>query len=186
MAKNKNFMIWVVVDALIVVFALVGWKQGWFSGSAYKPLSTSMGTPSVSDSSAPAVPGKTIPSNNGTVIKVAPQPAPSTTTSGPLDGHTYRIAQFDAVVVPANEVHTVSFAGGRIQAKICNSISGTYVAAYGTMSAKLMSTMMACTGPADVMQIEQIFNTTLAQKATYTVASGVLTISGNGHTIVLK
>lgn len=153
-----------VVAVLIIIFAV--WHKG----------------PSTDVSDTSAVPG----TPNAITPAVAPTPAGTTTGKGALDGKSFRLASYDAVTIPTAENYTVSFAAGRINARVCNTMSGSYVAASGLITTtQLISTMMACSGPRNITAVEQIFKATLSQIANYTFDGQTLKLSGTGHNLVL-
>ena len=169
--KNKEIVIGIVLLALIVIVVAM--------------ISRAPSTETASSTNPTPLPAKVIPNNNGTKIVIPAQPAPSVAGKGPLDGHKYVITAYNANTLPAGENYTVSFATGRVTAHICNTIVGPYNAAYGSMTATLVTTVMACTSPADIMQVEQIFGTVFKNSMTYTSTPTGLTVSGGGNTVFL-
>ncbi len=172
--NNKNLWIGVGIVVLLVIIFAASRSEAPTAPAAPEdntPVTTTPKNPNVSTGGSVTVPAPTY--NNVTISKYA------------LDGKSFRLAQFDNSVVPADETYIVSFDNGTLRAKICNTISGSYTETTGTLTARLTKTNMGCSSPADINAAEQIFGNVFTQVVAYTLSSGTLSLSGDGHSIIL-
>ncbi len=164
--KKKMFGAWAVI-ALIILIIIVLWHK---TPVANRGTSTTP-TPQT-QTQGTATGGKT----GGT-----------TNISTSINGRSFRIASYDAVTVPAGENYTVTFSGGKITSKICNTYSGTYSAINNSIVTNkfLPTTKLGCDTPKGIMQLEGIFVNTMTQTAQYAFNGQTLVLTGTGHTIGL-
>lgn len=171
--KNNKAVLWGGLFVVVIIIGVV-----WHASLPKMPSMTTTATQATptDTKTGDIVPTKvTLQNANGT-----------TSTLYPLDGHTFRYASFDNTTIPAGENYLISFSDGVLSGGICANFSGSYVANKGALSTSLISSPKGCTIPADVNAADQIFHTTVGQVSSYTFINNVLTISGNGHTLVFN
>lgn len=99
----------------------------------------------------------------------------------------YVIESVNEKGVPANSNYTVAFKDGKIHAKICNNLNGSFQLSKTTItSPNLISTMMYCEGKMDTeTAFAKLFS---GVGATFNYSAGILTLAnqGQGVTITLK
>jgi heat shock protein HslJ len=174
---NNNKNLWIGI-AVVVVLIII------FFASRSEAPTTQVTAPEVK--TTPVTPTKTKVTTGTGSTSVPPTDYNHVVISKyALDGKSFRIAQFDNTVIPAEETYTVAFNDGKMTAKICNTISGPYTETTGTLTAKLMKTTMGCSSPADINATEQIFGNVFTQVVSYTLSSGTLSLSGDGHSVIL-
>lgn len=104
-----------------------------------------------------------------------------------LNGSTFRLASYNGAEIPAGQNYLLSFNDGRLGIKFCNSMGGDYSLSRGTIKGQLVSTMMFCSEPANVMTYESTFGKILGEGAKFTQSGSRLTIKGNaGETFVFN
>lgn len=140
-------------------------------------------TLNVQQASKTSTPTKSSPTSGSTSTKTTG----TTTTSTNLMG-TYRLVTFNTTKMEPGENYTVDFGEkGKIAAKFCNSMSGTYKVKGSTVSAQMLSTLMYCGEPAYLAGHEQGFNKSMAEGMQYTIKDKTLTLKGkNGDVLVFE
>lgn len=99
-----------------------------------------------------------------------------------LDGRIFKLASFNDQRV--NEEYVLEFTKGRISTKFCNGMGGEYTIKNNTIEATLVSTMMYCNEPANVMDMESAFSSALYEGATFTVTKNNLTLTDGKNEFV--
>jgi heat shock protein HslJ len=180
MPNNKNMKTWWMIGGaavLIIILALIINGQSASSGATPLPEATNP-TPTASNPATPS-------NSTGGTVKVTAPVNTVTISKYALDGKRFRIGQYDNNVVPTGENYLVSFDNGELSAKICNTITGPYTETTGTLTARLMKTQVGCSDPADINAVEQIFGNVFTQVVAYTLSAGTLSLSGDGHSMIL-
>ena len=95
-----------------------------------------------------------------------------------LDGTNYQMSQFNGTRYENSPI-TLGFQNGRLSAKFCNTIGGSYAISEDVISAELVSTLMYCEQPEGLMVMESRFSTMLSEGAIITENQGIVTITGN-------
>ncbi len=105
--------------------------------------------------------------------------------AGVLDGQSFRLVSFNGEDVPETAAYTLAFENGSVQAKFCNNMNGRYELSEGGLlkAPVLVSTLMFCAEPANLMDIETSFGGLMDLGALLTREDGNLTLSG-GVTMV--
>jgi len=129
-------------------------------------------------------PSTNVPNNTGGTSKNNPigvptQPAvPTIPTAASLVGSTLRLASYNGVALPISTKYSLSFGDGTLNAKFCNSMSGSFVLDEGLLRANnLASTLMYCSTPSNLMEIETAFASMLDTGATIYRSGGTIIIS---------
>lgn len=104
--------------------------------------------------------------------------------SSNLNNHTYRLTSYNGATIASDQNYTLVFNDGKISAKFCNTMNGSYSLKSGVVSASLMSTLMACSD-ANLMTMESSFGAALQEGVTITGDKDTLTLkSKTGTTFV--
>ncbi len=116
------------------------------------------------------------------------QGAASTPVATDLAGESYWLASYGGTAVPTGENYTLNFSsdGTRLVAKVCNTMTGSYTVASGTLTGRLASTQMFCVTPLDAMPIENSLGSLLAGGATVSLSGTTLTLSSATTTMVFE
>lgn len=102
-----------------------------------------------------------------------------------LEGKQFRLVSYNGTPVPVAALYTLSFTNGNLGAKFCNGMGGSYTVKGPVIAApELVSTMMYCGEPANLMTMEGGFGTALRDGAIITMADTTLTIKHPAHTFV--
>lgn len=105
-------------------------------------------------------------------------PPAATLPSVPLVGTSFRLVSFGDATIPAGTNYTVTFAEDQLSAKFCNTMSGAYTMEHEIVRApQMISTLMACSGPADPMRIESAFGQMVAEGAAVLLVGTTLTLA---------
>lgn len=113
------------------------------------------------------------------------KPAPVVTLAKSLDGKTFRLASFNSTPVSGERPSTITFLNGRLNAKFCNNMSGDYSIEGDMLKATMISTLMFCQQPFNIMSIEQSFGAIVNSGVKVTLSGTVLTLNGkNGDVLV--
>ncbi len=123
-------------------------------------FSTTTSTEKTSASSntqkSPSSPSKTStskPSQN-----ITPDAVPSIPTEAELAGSVFRLTSYNGVNVPTDAKYSLSFRDGYLSVNFCNNISGRYILDGNSVKAdNLLSTLMYCSSPENIMEIESAF-----------------------------
>ena len=103
-----------------------------------------------------------------------------------INERTFRLVSVDGKDFSSGN-YTISFKGGKIYAKFCNSMSGGYVLYKGVLTAKdMVSTMMACSKPAGLMEAEQTFSKMLATGARVSLSDYDITLDTAMNKMVFR
>lgn len=97
----------------------------------------------------------------------------------------YKIESVNGEAVKSDSNYTVTFKDGKVYAKICNNLNGSFNLSGSIISSQnMISTMMYCEGS---MDIETEFSKLFTGKgATFVSDNETLTLSGNGISMNLK
>lgn len=93
----------------------------------------------------------------------------SIATPKDIVGEVFRLTNYNGTAIPLSSKYTLSFDGESLSAKFCNSMQGVYVLDKDKnhISVRnLSSTMMYCSEPAYVMEMESAFGSILGFGAT--------------------
>lgn len=92
---------------------------------------------------------------------------------------SYRLIGYKNISIPTDKNYTLTFSGANgISAKFCNSMSGTYSESKGTiMAPQLISTLMFCEEPDNLMGLESAFAAALAEGVTVSVQGNYLALT---------
>lgn len=116
-----------------------------------------------------------------------PAPAPAPVPPNPaavLDGKSFRLTSFNGVIVSEDANYTLSFEDGRIGAKFCNSMGGEYTLSNGFIRAsEMVSTLMYCSSPENLMGLETFFNSLLNRGAAYSFVGPNLVLADDKNTM---
>ncbi|MEK7552070.1 MAG: META domain-containing protein [Patescibacteria group bacterium] len=127
----------------------------------------------------------TLADNSGIMVfarKYRPlQPAPNDPNTVKLDDSTFRLTSFNDVKLPASQSYSLTFKDGEITTRFCNAVSGPYTIKSDVMQAELISTDMACSEPANIMEIEYAFGSILQNGAKFSLNGSTLTLIGNDN-----
>lgn len=74
-----------------------------------------------------------------------------------LEGKTFHLSTYQGSSIADGANYTLSFQDGKLNAKFCNSMSGSYTLASSLLQGKLASTLKYCQTPAGLMDIENAF-----------------------------
>jgi len=108
----------------------------------------------------------------------------SLTSPASLSGKNFTLVSYNGSAVEGN--YTLSFEEGSAHARFCNTMNGPYTLSNGTISGTLASTLMYCSSPENIMEIESAFGSLLGSGASLTMSGNSLTLSGNGITLVFE
>jgi uncharacterized lipoprotein YbaY len=110
----------------------------------------------------------------------------SDNTSGSvnLEGSTFRLASFNGKEIEQGRNYLLSFEDGSMSAKFCNNMGGNYNIQNGVLNATAFSTLMYCSEPADLMEMESAFSSMLNSGANFSLSNHVLTLTGEGTEMV--
>ncbi len=116
---------------------------------------------------------------NTTVVENRNEPVVSNVN---LEGTTFRMTSFDGEEIPRGSNYTLTFSDGRISAKICNNMGGAYTLQNGVLkSEQMISTMMYCGSPDNLMKIEDTFGKGMADGMTFSLSgSNLVLVSEDG------
>lgn len=86
--------------------------------------------------------------------------------------------------VPTNSNYTVVFKDGKIHAKICNNLNGSFQLSKTTItSPNMISTMMYCEGSMDTeTSFSKLFS---GDGATFAYDNGILTLTNKGQGVMI-
>ncbi|MFA4999620.1 MAG: YbaY family lipoprotein [Parcubacteria group bacterium] len=127
-----------------------------------------------------------VPIKNVELILVANDTSTiSGVTSADLEGKTFRISSLNGVATDSDYDYTVEFRGNTIYANVCNSMFGGFTLINGTLRGGLASTLMFCVEPAERMGVEDALKSLLRVGADVALSGDILTLSGDGQTLVL-
>lgn len=74
-----------------------------------------------------------------------------------IDNTAYRLVSYNGEPIPDAIDYTLSFKNGSVNAKFCNAMSGQYTLDDHTIKANMVSTLMYCQSPVNLMDIENSF-----------------------------
>lgn len=109
------------------------------------------------------------------VLKYKDLSPTSTNTLLKINNTAYRLVSYNGESIPDSVDYTLSFKDGVVNAKFCNAMSGQYSLDGHTIKAAMVSTLMYCQSPANLMDIETSFSS---------IGSGV-TINQDGVKLTL-
>lgn len=168
---NKYFLALFAIVLLVLIFVLVGTKDSSKEDIINNSTDTSSNKPSGSSSK----PGSSSNPANSTTSK----PSVPSLTMKSLDGQVFRLVSYNGLAVPSESRYTVSFAGGEMNAKFCNTLSGSFVLDSGIIkSSNIVGTKMYCGVPSNLMDIENSFVSILNFGANITKLDNGIMISG--------
>lgn len=169
----KTNRIYVAVAIAVVILLAIFWDKSGVreveDGGADASINTSTNTSNSNSTSGSykSLPGKA-PSTGGTSISkpvgggTTPGSVPVVPTLASLNGSIFKLTSYNGTPVVAGSKYTLSFEGGSLNAKFCNSMGGTFVLDGSLIKAtNLSSTMMYCSTPSNLMEIESAFGTML-------------------------
>lgn len=99
----------------------------------------------------------------------------------------FELESFNGEKVSAGSKYTLSFNETNIQAKFCNGMGGAYTLEGDVIKApQMISTLMVCQTPANLMTIESTFGKILSEGAKISQDGNSLSISKDTNTFVFK
>jgi heat shock protein HslJ len=185
----KSNEIYTLVGILVLIAAFVWWgfrgeetqevigeetkqEETTNTNPTPKPSTSSAQTPKPS---SPATQSQS--SVNPTVVPE--KPVPVTPTSKSLAGSTFRLTTYKGSPVPADSKFTLTFTENNFSLKLCNTLSSRYYIDGNFLKAdNVVSTLMYCSSPSNIMQIES--------DASFMLNSGVTTIYKSGSTLIFS
>lgn len=94
------------------------------------------------------------------------QSKPTIPTASYLNGRIFKLVSYNGSPIPVGTTYTIAFDNGRLNAKFCNSMSGNFVLDGGLIKvSNLASTLMYCSTPSNLMDIETLFGSMLGYGA---------------------
>lgn len=109
------------------------------------------------------------------------------TPAVPFETTIFKVVALNGKLAPGIGDYTVSFTGGKVQAKFCNGVSGNYTIKDFVVTAPFVaSTLMYCEKPEGLMNIEQVFGKMLANGATYTITGDVLELRSGDDKMIFQ
>lgn len=119
----------------------------------------------------------TLSSTGGTSQQPSSPSAPTTPTAS-LNGTTFRLVSFNGTTVPQGTDYILNFENGRVGAKFCNSMGGEYTLSNGFIKVpQMVSTLMFCSAPRDLMDIENLFSHLMSKGAAFSFVGSTLVIA---------
>jgi len=101
-----------------------------------------------------------------------------------LDGSAYTLIMYNDEVVEG-EYYTLSFTDGQLNARWCNSMSGTYTYTGGLLNSVPASTLMYCETPEGLMDMEMAFGQMLQYGAIVSLEGDTLTLTSTDGTVMV-
>lgn len=101
-----------------------------------------------------------------------------------LDGSSYVLTAYNDDEID-NGQYTLTFTDGQLNARLCNSMSGTYTYTGGLLNSMPASTLMYCETPAGLMDIESAFGQLLQYGARVSIEGNILTLTGTDGTVMV-
>ncbi len=103
-----------------------------------------------------------------------------------FDNTQYRLSLYNGMQIPEGTDYLVTFVDGRVSSTFCNGVGGMFTATDTTItSSQMISTMMYCSEPEYLMNLENSFSTLFGEEgANYLLEGELLTLS-KGDTIML-
>lgn len=109
------------------------------------------------------------------------------TPAVPFETTIFKVVALNGKLAPGIGDYTVSFTGGKVQAKFCNGVSGNYTIKDFVVTAPFVaSTLMYCEKPEGLMNIEQTFGKMLANGARYTITGDVLELRSGDDKMIFQ
>ena len=96
-----------------------------------------------------------------------------------LDGLNFRLKSYNGIPLPASQKYDLSFKDGSLTTKFCNAMDGSYIIKDNSIQAGLRGTDMACSEPANIMEMESRFGLILNDGAKFSLQGNTLTLTGN-------
>lgn len=123
--------------------------------------------------------------NRSTIVWAPPLFSPgqnintSTNSGTGLDGTTFHLTSYNGTVLP--QKYILSFKDSALKTRFCNAMDGIYVfdRINSLIQADLISTDMACSEPANIMEMEAMFGSILSSGALLSFGSNTITFSGS-------
>ncbi len=170
---SKHLLVLFVVVLLVLAFVLIGGGgDKSFNLGDTSTTTDSSGGKNPGSSSKPTTSSQTQNQSNS-------KPAEPSLTMKSLDGQVFRLVSYNGLAVPSESRYTVSFAGGEMNAKFCNTLSGSFVLDSSVIkSSNIVGTKMYCGVPSNLMDIENSFVSVLNFGANITKLNNGIMISG--------
>lgn len=105
----------------------------------------------------------------------------STAINAHLEDKSYALTSYNGTTIASDQKYIISFDDGKVSVKFCNSMNGSYSIKSGMISGQLMSTMMYCDQPANLMTMESAFGKIMAEGATIAYHDQTITITGKAN-----
>ncbi len=103
-----------------------------------------------------------------------------------LNGRSYRLYSIDGEILDKETNYIVSFSEGRVAAKFCNNVVGDYISNNGIIKGLMVSTLMYCASPTDIMKIEDQFAVMMNDGAKFTINKNTLSLENGDGVWVLQ
>ncbi|MES2622995.1 MAG: META domain-containing protein [Patescibacteria group bacterium] len=109
-------------------------------------------------------------------VSLMPISISSSTPTVNVNGSTFRLTTFNNTVIGPDQKYTLGFEGSKLNAKFCNNMGGEYTLQNGILRSNMISTMMACAEPANLMLIESTFGSMVSSGAKFSLQGHTLTL----------
>lgn len=114
--------------------------------------------------------------SNGVEILVSGVSSTENTGAVNLEGSTFRLFSFNGKEVEQGRNHLLAFTDGSMSVKFCNNMSGNYNIQNGVLSSMMVSTLMYCSEPTDLMDMENAFSAMLSSGASFELSGSTITL----------
>ncbi len=184
-----------IVVAIIVVIILgliFFYKDGTKNEIITESTSTPANTVTKQTKDSDSTQKTTAVQSNVNTTKSAPvqspveKSIPSIPTASDLNGSIFKMTSYKGNPVPLDSKYLLSFENGSLNAKFCNSMSGNFVLDGSLIKASnLLSTMMYCSMPSNLMEIESAFTSMLNFGAQIYQTGNTLLLSNSTGTVIV-
>jgi heat shock protein HslJ len=176
----KSKEIYALVGVLVLLVIFVGWRATTdtaMESEGDTKQEETRGSVTTQNSRPSSSVTKPQTSVNPTVV--TEKPTPTVPTAQSLAGSSFRLATYNGTALPSDSKYTLTFTETSFTLKLCNNMSSTYYITSNMLKANnVMSTLMYCGSPANLMKMES--------DASLMLNSGVTTIYRSGSTLILS
>ncbi|MFZ2484885.1 MAG: META domain-containing protein [Minisyncoccia bacterium] len=191
----KTNQIYVVAAIVFIVLGLLLWAGDNTEEVIDTSTTTPTNTVSTNKPSGTVNVSKPSPSTGNTIVPkpsnpTTQTPVPSIPSASSLNGLVFKMVSYNGSPVPVDARYTISFNGGNggtLSAKFCNNMSGNFVLDGSLLKvSNFASTMMYCTAPANLAEIESAFTSMLNFGATiYRSDNNIIISSASKSTVMV-
>jgi heat shock protein HslJ len=176
----KSKEIYALVGVLILLAVFVGWRattETAMESTEDDKQEEARGSATTQNSRPSSSVTKSQASVNPTVI--TEKPTPTVPTAQSLAGSSFRLTTYNGTALPSDSKYTLTFTETTFNLKLCNNMSSTYYITNNMLKASnVISTLMYCSSPTNIMKIES--------DASLMLNSGNTTIYRSGSTLILS